>query len=39
VILRHKDGESQDIVLTPDEALQVADQLRAAANTARAADR
>lgn len=39
VILRHKDGESQDMVLTPDEALQVADQLRAAANTARAADR
>lgn len=37
VVLRHHDGESQDIELTPDEADQVADQLRAAAATARTA--
>lgn len=37
VVLRHHDGESQDIELTPDEADHVADQLRAAATTARAA--
>ena len=37
VVLRHKDNESQDIELTPDEADQVADLLRAAAAVARAA--
>ena len=37
VVLRHKDDESQDIELTPDEADQVADMLRAAATAARAA--
>jgi hypothetical protein len=37
VVLRHKDGESQDIELTPDEADRVADQLWAAANTSRVA--
>ena len=39
VILRHKDGESQDIVLTPAEADQIADQLRDAAAAARTAVR
>lgn len=39
VILRHKDGESQDIVLTPIEVDQIADQLRAAAAAARTAVR
>ena len=38
VILRHKDGESQDMVLTPVEAVQIAEQLRAAAATARVAE-
>ena len=37
VVLRHKDDESQDIELTPDEADQVADLLRAAAAAARTA--
>ena len=37
VVLRHKDDESQDIEMTPDEADQVADLLRAAAAAARAA--
>ena len=37
VVLRHKDDESQDIEMTPDEADQVADMLRAAAVAARAA--
>lgn len=37
VVLRHKDDESQDIEMTPDEADQVADMLRAAANAVRAA--
>ena len=37
VVLRHHDDESQDIELTPDEADQVADMLRAAAAVARAA--
>ena len=37
VVLRHHDGESQDIELTPDEADQVADELRAAAAAVRAA--
>lgn len=37
VVLRHHDGESQDIELTPDEADQVAELLRAAATAARAA--
>jgi len=37
IILRHKDGESQDLVLTPIEADQVANQLRSAAASARAA--
>ena len=36
VVLRHKDGESQDIEMTPDEADQVADMLRTAAAAARA---
>ena len=36
VVLRHKDDESQDIELTPDEADRVADLLRAAAASARA---
>jgi hypothetical protein len=39
VVLRHLDGESQDIEMTPDEADQVADRLRAAAARARAAAR
>ena len=37
VVLRHKDDESQDIELTPDEADQVANMLRTAAAAARAA--
>ena len=37
VVLRHKDDESQDIELTPDEADQVADMLRSAAASARTA--
>ena len=37
VVLRHKDDESQDIEMTPDEADQIADMLRAAAQAARAA--
>ena len=37
VVLRHYDGEAQDIGMTPDEADQVADRLRAAAAAARAA--
>jgi hypothetical protein len=37
VVIQHKDGESQDIVLTPDEADRCADQLCAAAAGARAA--
>lgn len=36
VVLRHHDGESQDIELTPDEADMLADRLRAAAATTRA---
>lgn len=36
VVLRHKDGESEDIEMTPDEADQVADRLKAAAAVARA---
>jgi hypothetical protein len=36
VVLRHHDGESQDIELTPDEADRVADMIRAAAAAARA---
>jgi len=36
VVLRHKDGESQDVVLTLIEANQVAEQLRVAAAAARA---
>jgi hypothetical protein len=39
VVLRHHDGESQDIELTPDEADHVADLLKAAATRARAATR
>jgi hypothetical protein len=38
VVLRHRDEESQDIEMTPDEADRVADQLRAAAVAARAAE-
>lgn len=37
VVLRHKDDESQDIEMTPDEADHVAGLLRAAAAAARAA--
>lgn len=37
VVLRHHDDESQDIEMTPDEADQVADMIRAAATAARAA--
>ena len=37
VVLRHKDDESQDIEMTPDEADQVADMPRAVAQAARAA--
>lgn len=37
VVLRHHDGESQDIELTPEEADRVADLLRDAAKRARAA--
>jgi hypothetical protein len=37
VVLQHKDGESQDIVLTPDEADRCANQLCAAAAAARVA--
>jgi hypothetical protein len=37
VVIQHKDGASQDIVLTPDEADHCADQLCAAAAGARAA--
>ena len=37
VVLRHKDDESQDIEMTPDEADHVADLLRAAAVAARTA--
>jgi len=37
-VLRHKDGESQDITFTLDEAKLLADQLCAAATAARAAD-
>jgi len=37
VVLRHKDDESQDIEMTPDEADHVADRLRAAAAAARVA--
>lgn len=37
VVLRHLDGESQDIEMTPDEADLVADRLRAAAARARQA--
>jgi hypothetical protein len=37
VVLRHKDDESQDIEMTPDEADQVADLIRSAAAAARAA--
>lgn len=35
VILRHHDGESQDVELTPDEADHVADLLKEAATRAR----
>jgi hypothetical protein len=35
VVLRHHDGESQDIELTPDEADRVAELLKAAAARAR----
>lgn len=35
VVLRHHDGESQDVEMTPDEADQVADLLRQAAARAR----
>lgn len=35
VVLRHLDGESQDIELTPDEADAVAELLKKAAATAR----
>ena len=35
VVLRHNDGESQDIELTPDEADAVADRLKLAAAQAR----
>jgi hypothetical protein len=35
VVLRHHDGESQDIELTPDEADHIADLLKAAATRAR----
>ena len=35
MVLRHKDGESQDMMLTPVEADQIAEQLRAAAAAAR----
>jgi hypothetical protein len=35
VILRHKDGESQDIEMTPDEADQLADMLKKAAARSR----
>lgn len=35
VILRHEDDESQDVEMTPDEADQVADMLKAAAAHAR----
>jgi hypothetical protein len=37
VVLRHKDDESQDIEMTPDEADHVADRLRVAAAAARTA--
>lgn len=39
VVLRHHDGESQDIEMTPDEADQVADLIRRAAARARSAAR
>lgn len=35
VILRHEDGISEDIEMTPDEADRIADMLRAAAQHAR----
>ncbi len=35
VVLRHHDGESQDIELTPDEADKISDLLREAAAQAR----
>lgn len=38
VVLRHHDGESQDIELTPDEADAVAELLKKAAALARAKD-
>lgn len=38
VVLQHKDGESQDLVLSPDEAGRCADQLCAAAAAARVAE-
>lgn len=39
VVLRHLDGEAQDIEMTPDEADEIADHLRHAAALARATAR